>query len=134
MKTSSIIQAVKLAHKLGHIFVATADAKGMPHVAAAAAMSSIAENKVAVSAWFCPGTLVNLDQNRLVSLIVWDEAADSGYQLLGRVDNIYEKAVMNGYLSGAEHLAPLPQVERILDVAVDKVITFSHAPHSDVEE
>ena len=76
MTTKSIIQAVTLAHKLGHVFVATADAHGLPHVAAAAAMTTIAENKVAVSAWFCPGTLANLDQNRLVSLIVWDEAAD----------------------------------------------------------
>jgi hypothetical protein len=114
--------------------VATADAQGLPHVAAAAAMTSIAENKVAVSAWFCPGTLANLDQNRLVSLIVWDEAADSGFQLLGRVENIDDKAVMNGYLPETEHSAPLPQIEKILEVAVDRVIAFSHAPHSDVED
>jgi hypothetical protein len=130
----SVLQAVTLAHKLGHIFVATADAQGLPHVAAAAAMSSIAENKVAVSAWFCPGTLANLDQNQLVSLIVWDEAADIGFQLLGRVDYIGEKAVMNDYLPESEHSAPLPQIEKILEVAVDRVIAFSHAPHSDVAE
>ena len=130
----SIKQAVTLADKLGHIFVATADAQGLPHVAAAASMSSIAENKVAVSAWFCPGTLANLDHNRLVSLTVWDEAADIGFQLLGRVDCIGEKAVMNGYLPETEHSAPLPQVEKVLEVAVDKVIAFSHAPHSDVAE
>ena len=134
MTTRSIIQAVTLAHKLGHLFVATADAQGLPHVAAAAAMTSIAKNKVAVAAWFCPGTLANLDQNRLVSLIVWDEAADSGYQLLGRVEIISEKAVMNGYLPETEHSAPLPQIEKILEVAVDRVIAFSHAPHSDVSE
>ena len=89
---------------------------------------------MAVSAWFCPGTLANLNQNRLISLIVWDEAADCGFQLLGQVDSIGEKAVMNGYLPDSEHLAPLPQVEKILEVAVDKVIAFSHAPHSDVAE
>ena len=114
--------------------MATTDAQGLPHVAAAAAMTSIEENRVAVSAWFCPGTMANLDQNRLVSLVVWDEAADSGFQLLGRVENISENAVMNGYLPETEHSAPLPQIEKILEVAVDKVIAFSHAPHSDVEE
>jgi hypothetical protein len=97
-------------------------------------MDSVAENRVAVSAWFCPGTLANLDQNRLVSLIVWDEDADSGFQLLGRVENINEKAVMNGYLPETEGLAPMPQIERILEVAVNRVIAFSLAPHSDVEE
>ena len=134
MTTKSIIQAVTLAHKLGHVFVATADTHGLPHVAAAAAMTTIAENTVAVSAWFCPGTLANLDQNRLVSLIVWDDATDSGFQLLGRVEKISENAVMNGYLPETERAAPVPQIEKILEVAVDRVIAFSHAPHSDVEE
>jgi hypothetical protein len=41
---------------------------------------------------------------------------------------------MNGYLPETEHLAALPQVEKTLEVAVDKVIAFSHAPHSDVAE
>jgi len=41
---------------------------------------------------------------------------------------------MNGYLPETEHLAPLPQIEKILEVTVDRVIAFSHAPHSDVEE
>ena len=134
MKTESIVHAVALARRLGHLFVATADAQGLPHVAAAATMDSVAENRVAVSAWFCPGTLANLDQNRFVSLIVWDADADSGFQLLGRVENINEKAVMNGYLPETEGLAPMPQIERILEVAVNRVIVFSHAPHSDVEE
>ena len=116
----SITQAVTLPDKLGHNFVATADAQGLPHVAAAAELSSIAEDKVAVSAWFCPGTLANLNYNRLVSLIVWDEAVDIGFQLLGRVDCIGEKSVRHGYSPETEHLAPLPQVEKILEVAVNK--------------
>jgi hypothetical protein len=134
LKTESIVHAVTLARKLGHLFVTTADGKGLPHVAAAAEMNSVAENRVAVSAWFCPGTLANLDQNRLVSLVVWDEDADSGLQLLGRVENIKEKAMMDGYLPETEGLSPMPQIERILEVTVNRVIEFSHAPHSDVDE
>jgi hypothetical protein len=57
LTTKAIKQAVALAQKPGHVFVATADAEGLPHVAAAATMNYAAENKVAVSAWFCPGTL-----------------------------------------------------------------------------
>ncbi len=134
MTTKSINQAITLAHKLGYIFVATADAEGLPHVAAAATMNYLADNNVTVSAWFCPGTLSNLEQNRLVSLIVWDQNTDAGFQMLGRVENIKEKAVMNGYIPANEGLAPMPQIERILEVAVNRVIAFSHAPHSDVEE
>jgi hypothetical protein len=50
------------------------------------------------------------------------------------VENISEKAVMNGYLPETKHSTPLPQIEKILEVAVDRVLAFSHAPHSDVEE
>lgn len=134
MTTTSIKQAVELARKLGHIFVATADAEGLPHVAAAAAMDYVAADTVTVSAWFCPGTLSNLEQNRRVSLIVWDEKNDSGFQLVGRVENIIEKAVMNGFLPETEGVTPIPQVEKTLEVAVNRVIAFSHAPHSDLEE
>lgn len=134
MTTKSLKQAVELAQKLGHIFVATADAEGLPHVAAAATMNHVARTRVAVSSWFCPGTLSNLDQNRFVSLVVWDEDADSGFQLLGRVESISEKGIMNGYVPEKEGSVPMPQVERILEVAVKGVIAFSHAPHSDVEE
>ena len=134
MTTKSLKQAAALAQKLGHIFVATADASGMPHIAAAGEMNYLPENSVAVSAWFCPGTLANLEQNRSVSLTVWDEPADSGFQILGRVENIKEKAVMNGYWPEIEASDPMPQVERSLEVAVSRVLAFSHAPHSDVEE
>ena len=41
---------------------------------------------------------------------------------------------MNGYLPETEGSAPTPQIERILEVAVNRVIAFSHAPHGDVEE
>lgn len=134
MSTKSLEQAAAIAQKLGHIFVATADASGMPHIAAAAEMKHLPNNTVTVSAWFCPGTLANLEQNRSVSLTVWDEPSDSGFQILGRVENINEKAVMNGYRPEIEVSDPMPQVERTLVVAVSRVLVFSHAPHSDVEE
>jgi hypothetical protein len=49
--------AIGLAEKLGHVFVATADSSGMPHVAAAAQIKRISDGQVALSAWFCPGTV-----------------------------------------------------------------------------
>lgn len=134
MKLKNLDAAIALAEKLGHVFVATADASGMPHVAAAVQLNNASGNHVAVSAWFCPGTVANLDVNRHISLVVWDSPADRGFQLLGLVENIEVQAMMNGFSPEAELDSPMPQVERKLLVKVDKVLVFSHAPHSDLED
>ena len=125
---------LSLAKKLEHIFVATADLSGTPHVAAAAQLNTASNSRVAVSAWFCPGTIANLAVNRRIALVVWDSISDRGFQILGEVEEIEEKAMLNGYSPDTESDSPMPQVERQLLVRVDKVITFTHAPHSDLEE
>ncbi len=134
MKPESLNTAVELAEKLEHVFVATADSSGMPHVAAAAKISQTSEDQVTVDAWFCPGTITNLKNNCRISLVVWDAPVDKGYQLLGQVEKVEEIAMMNGYSPETDKLPPIPQVENRLFVRVDKVIAFSHAPHSDLEE
>jgi hypothetical protein len=134
IKMSNLDNAIDLARKLGHVFVATADLSGMPHVAAAARIHKASEENVAVSAWFCPGTVANLDDNRHISLVVWDPPSDRGYQLLGEVVRVDEQAVMNGFSGEGESRPPMPQVERNLIVRVVKILAFSHVPHSDVEE
>ena len=134
MKKQTIQWAVNLGQQLQHIFVATSDNRGLPHVAAAGRITPVSDEKVAVSAWFCRGTVENLRQNRLVSLVIWDSASDKGYQLLGEVEKIEEEAMMNGYASELESKGLTPQVERKLIVRVERVVDFSHAPHSDIEE
>jgi hypothetical protein len=42
--------------------------------------------------------------------------------------------MMNGFSPAAELDSPMPQVERKVLVRVDKVLVFSHAPHSDLED
>lgn len=133
MKTEAIRSAIQLASKTAHIFIATADTSGVPHVAAAGEIRQESADHVSVAAWFCPGTLKNLQKNKKISMVVWDAADDRGFQLLGQVEQIEELAVLNGYAPEIEDRSPVPQVERSLSVHVDKVIHFSHAPHSDVE-
>jgi len=134
MKPESLKTAVELAEKLEHVFVATADSSGMPHVAAAAKLNQKSKDHVTVTAWFCPGTIDNLNKNRRISMVVWNAPSDKGYQLLGLVEKIEEIAMMNGFSPEADKYPPMPQVENRLLVRVDKVIAFSHAPHSDLEE
>jgi len=97
-------------------------------------LSPSADNRVHVAAWFCPGTVANLEENRRISLVVWDPLRDLGYQLLGETEKVEELAMMDGYAPGEEKNPPLPQVERQLTVRVDKITDFRHAPHSDREE
>lgn len=134
MNIQSIQQAVDLAQTLQHVFVATSDGSGLPHLAAASRIEVVEDAKVAISEWFCPGTLENLEQNRRIALVIWDAAVDKGYQLLGEVEDMNREAMMNGYDPELASRQPLPQVEWRLTVRVDKVLDFSHAPHSDVEE
>jgi uncharacterized protein len=134
VKQETMQSAVALGRKMGHIFVATADSEGRPHLAAAGRLDLEKEGSVGLEAWFCPGTVMNLKDNPRISLVVWDADADFGYQLVGIVENIVDRAVMDGYAPQMESAGPSPQVERKLIIRVEKVIAFSHAPHSDLEE
>jgi hypothetical protein len=132
MKRDVIKKAVEMGKRLGHVFVATADPAGLPHVAAASRIEAEPEGRVAVSEWFCPGTLANLQANPNVSIVAWDHVSDTGFQILGVADGLEEMAVMDGL--SPDLRKPLPQVERKIHVRIEKIIDFSHAPHSDVEE
>lgn len=133
-KMKAIEKALALADKLKHVFVTTADPKGLPHVAAAGKIRVVSNGRVEVSSWFCPVTVTNLKHNHRISLVVWDPVEDTGYQLVGEVEKMGESAFLNGHAPELDGSSPSPQVERQLLVRLDKVFSFSHAPHSDVEE
>lgn len=134
MNLQTLQKAVAMAGRAGHILVATADAQGLPHLAAAGKMWLDEEGHLAVGAWFCPGTVGNLRDNRRIAVVVWDPATDTGYQLLGQVEQILDLAVLDGYAPEQSPAPPIPQVERELQIRVDKILHFSHGPHRDVEE
>ena len=79
MNKINLESALELALKLEHVLIATVDDSGMPHVAAAAQMRRSSENELAVSGWFCPGTMANLEHNHNISLVVWDAVSDTDY-------------------------------------------------------
>jgi len=128
-----IEKALTLAEELQHVFVGTSDREGTPHIAAAARLDLTDDNNLAVSSWFCPATVSNLQENRKVSVVVWNPATDEGFQILGTVQRIEETAILDGYAPELEAGEPPPQVERRLVVSVEKVTAFSHAPHTDKE-
>ena len=72
--------------------------------------------------------------NRRIALVVWDPVSDRGYQVIGETKKVEDLAMMDGYAPGIESKRPVPQVERQLSVSVNRIIGFSHRPHSDFEE
>lgn len=134
MNVEILKKVERLAAKAGYVFLATADAKGWPHVAAAGRLAVTPGKHVVVTEWFCPGTTANLQANPRLSLVVWDSATDVGYQLIGEVEEIKDLGILDGYAPEVEGKTSVPQVERQLLVHIDRVIDFKRAPHTDVEE
>jgi hypothetical protein len=87
MSRSELIRkAVDMANRVGYALVATSDRNGLAfaHVAASRRVEAEPGNRLAVSEWFCPGTLANLQENPQISVVVWDPASDKGYQVIGK--------------------------------------------------
>ncbi len=97
MNLKTLEMAIALAKQVGSVFVATADAQGVPHLAAAGKVVLTPEGRVAVTEWLCPGTMENLKANRRIALAVWDVKKDFGYQLVGESEKVEDLLMMNGY-------------------------------------
>lgn len=127
-------KAAQIADKAGYVFVATFNAAGAPHVAIAGRMTLNKRRRVEVTEWFCPGTVANLQENPRLSLVAWDSTTDTGYQLIGELEEIKDIAMLDGYTRQMESMTVVPQVERQLLIHIDRVIDFKRAPHTDIEE
>ncbi len=104
-------KAVELAAKVGHVFIATSDADGWPHLAAARTLALKEEGRIAINEWFCPGTMSNLQSHSHVSVVVWDANSVIGYQLLGKMEHMIDIGMSDGYNPEMKSKWPLPQVE-----------------------
>jgi hypothetical protein len=133
-KISLLKRAIDIGRKSGHIFLVTADQYGMPHLSIATKISLASDSQLWVAGWFCPGIVENLEMNPNIGVAVWDEGNDAGYQLLGKKLELNAIAIMDGYSPELENKPPLPQVEREVRIAIEKILEFKQAPHSDLEE
>lgn len=131
MDTEILAGSVKLAESVRHLFVATVNEQGTPHLATAERITLEGRDRVAVTAWFCPQTAVNVQTNPAISVVVWDSDRDLGFQLIGEVERVVDLAMLDGFIPG--ETAVSPQIERKLVIRVDHILNFSHAPHSDTQ-
>lgn len=72
----------------GVILLATAGVRGDVHAAVVGRIEAPGDNRLTIHEWLCPKTLGNLQDNRRGTLIIWDPAADEGYQLPVHVANV----------------------------------------------
>ena len=134
MNPKTLAKAVALAEKLGHVFIATANASGRTHLAAARTLSYIPEDQVLVADWFCPETVKNLHSNRFLSIVAWEPSSDRGFQIQGELKALRDLEMLNGFSPELEKKPAIPQVERELLVRVERVVDFKIRPHSDLEK
>lgn len=120
----------EFANRIGHAFVATADANGNPHLAAGRDVSIVEPAGLVFESWFCQTTLKNLQGNPNLAVVIADPATGNGFQFIGRVERIVDTAVLDGYVPDLEP-AGMPQVQWRLEIRVESVMTFTADAHSD---
>ncbi len=126
-----ITQEIKqFVDRVGHAFVATADAKGNPHLAAGRDIAIIEPARLVFESWFCQTSLKNLQENPSVAVAVADPSTGNGFQFIGRVERIVDTALLDGYVPDLEP-AGLPQVQWRLEIRVESVMAFTADAHSD---
>ena len=133
MNEEMLKEAVSLADEVGYAFVATTNEDGLPHMASAGKLTLDPQQQVVLAEWFCPRTVSNVRENQQIALVVWDVDGDIGYQLLGKVQDMREVAMLDGYAPDEEE-GILPQVERELLISVNEVLSFSQGPHTDTPQ
>jgi hypothetical protein len=133
MNSAKLPELEQFAAKVGHVFIATADSNGQPHIAVGGKMAQTPEKHLMITEWFCPRTLANLQMNSRLSIVVWDSEIDSGYQIMGELEAIKDIGIIDGY-SKSQVTLSIPQVERQLLLHVDKILEFKRSPHADLEE
>ena len=120
----------QFADRIGHAFVATADANGNPHLAAGRGIAVFEPNRLVFESWFCQTTLKNLQENSRVAVAIADPVNGNGYQFLGSVEKAVDTAVIDGYVPDLEPPG-LPQVQWRLEIRVESVMAFTADAHSD---
>jgi len=134
LKTELLEKAVLLAEKTKHVFIASVNGDGIPHLAASKRLSLDAKNNVVLTEWFCPGMMENLiGKNNHLAIAVWDAKKDTGYQLIGKAKKEEDLAYLNGYASDSGKKDSVPQIQRKVTVQVEKILDFKLTPHTDIE-
>jgi general stress protein 26 len=130
----SILDRVKdLLKGESMVYLATVDEDGLPHMAAAEGAEIDGEGRLCFGSWFCRKTMENLRHNPRVSVALMGPSKKEGYQLMGRVAEVEQAEVTDGYAPDSEEAwSRYPQTRYKLVVYIEQVMDLSTGPHSDI--
>lgn len=111
-------------------FVASADQRARPHLAAGRSLKVTDPNHLAFEAWFCHKTLENVAEVPRLAIAIIDSASGMGYQLTARVESTTQISVLDGYAPGIEEPG-MPQAQWRMVVKVEEIMEFSSGVHTD---
>lgn len=118
------------AHKMAT--VASADARGNPHLALGSGVTVLDGEHLLFENWFCQTTLRNVEQNQRVAVAVMASESATGYQFIGSVVHGFDVAMLDGYTpGGALPVSDLQALTRLV-VRVEEVLAFCSGLHSDL--
>ena len=120
----------KFIEEVNYAYVASADQRARPHLAAGTGITVTGPHHIVFEAWFCHKTLENIAEVPRLAVVIADPGTGAGYQLLGRVEDTAQVAILNGFSPEIEEPG-LPQVETRIVLQVEEVLEFSHGPHTD---
>jgi uncharacterized protein len=120
----------KFIEGINYAYVASADQRARPHLAAGSGIRIPDPHHIVFEAWFCNKTLENVGEVPRLAIVIVDPSSGAGYQFLGRVEKTAAIGILNGFAPELEEPG-LPQVETRMVVQVEEVLEFSHGPHTD---
>ncbi|MGC9348903.1 MAG: pyridoxamine 5'-phosphate oxidase family protein, partial [Anaerolineae bacterium] len=77
MNAQALKRAVDLAEERQHMLISTANGSGRPHIASIGSIRSLSNERLALGDWHCPATVLNIQENAQVSMVVWDIVTDT---------------------------------------------------------
>ena len=111
-------------------FVASADQRARPHLAAGRGLKVPDPRHIVFEAWFCSRTLENVSEVPRIALAVVDPLTGAGYQLVCFVESTSSIGILDGFAPEVEETG-MPQVETRLVARVEEILEFSQGPHTD---
>ena len=116
----------------GIAIIGTVNQEGFPHLAMEKGVQWCGAKTICFETWFCTTTIENLRENPKVTVALWDQTAQKGYQLLGKIKSIQEGPILDGYIPDEEaEQFPIPPQAYKIYIEIEEVMQFLCGPHSD---
>src|SRR6185503_19726353 len=121
MMDGKLRASVRQAQRLGSFRLITRDSRWISFVEYCTTIELCPSGQVAISGWFYPTTLGNLQHNKEICFVVWDTGVKAGTELLGKLVAIDDLVHANG----RTHTSRIPPSKKRLMVKIEQLIELN---------